>query len=185
MVARSDGPDDGPVDDERWARIVAELGDVDSAPETGAARPGIDFPVAPGVSSPFPGRRVVRPANEDRQDDEPPVGSGAASGASAASGRDWDGTSQYDAAESSIDEAEQFVPPDPGPVLGGDPLLTMAWCAAAGVPLFLVVVLIAWRDVPAVLVQAACVVFVVGVGVLLWRMPQRRDRDDDDTGAVV
>jgi hypothetical protein len=180
MAARSDGPDDGPVDDERWARIVAELGDIDSTPETGTPRPGIDFPVAPGVSSPFTGRRVVRPGGEDRPNDHP-----EAPGAPPGSGRDWDGTSQYDEAESAVDEAEQFVPPDPGPVLGGDPLLTMAWFAAAGVPLFLVVVLVAWRDVPAALVQAACVVFVLGVGVLLWRMPQRRDRDDDDTGAVV
>ena len=29
------------------------------------------------------------------------------------------------------------------------------------------------------------VVFVLGVGVLVWRMPHRRDPDDDDTGAVV
>ena len=77
------------------------------------------------------------------------------------------------------------MPPDPGPVLGGDPLLTMAWFAAAGMPIFLLVVLVAWRDAPAALVQAARVVFVIGVAVLVWRMPHRRDPDDDDTGAVV
>lgn len=179
MAARSEGPDDGPVDDERWARIVAELGQVDSGSGSPTPRSGIDFPVAPGVDSPFT-RRVVRPAGEQRPDDDE-----RATGAPAASGRDWDGTSQYDEAEDAIDEADRFVPPDPGPVLGGDPLLTMAWFAAAGMPLFLVVVLIAWRDAPAAVVQAACVVFVLGVGLLLWRMPQRRDRDDDDTGAVV
>ncbi|MBT0994872.1 hypothetical protein KIN34_11325 [Cellulomonas sp. DKR-3] len=198
MAARSDGPDDGPVDDERWARIVAELGDLDSSAGTGAPPAGIDFPVAPGVASPFDGRRVVRPAHEGRQEDGPHDGADGRTddrtdgrarrdelAAPSASGRDWDGTSQYDEAEDAIDEAERFVPPDPGPVLGGDPLLTMAWFAAAGMPLFLVVVLIAWRDAPSAIVQAACVVFVLGVGVLLWRMPQRRDRDDDDTGAVV
>jgi hypothetical protein len=26
---------------------------------------------------------------------------------------------------------------------------------------------------------------VLGVGVLLWRMPNRRDPEDDDTGAIV
>lgn len=170
-----------PTDDEVWAAIVAELGELDgydgvepspepeNVPPTGTgAEPasGLSFPVAPWVAD----RRVVRPA----ADPSPEL-----------SGRDWDGTSQIDDAEASIDAEEHFVPPDPGPVLGGDPLLTMAWCAAAGVPIFLLVVLVVWRDAPPALVQAAAALFVVGVGVLLWRMPHRRDPDDDDTGAVV
>ena len=162
-----------PVADDDWARIVAQLGDVDSAAET-AARSGLDFPVAPGVDSPFDRAHVVRPASGQEARD--PLAS--------AGGRDWDGTSQYDDAEDEIDEQDAFVPPDPGPVLGGDPLLTMAWFAAAGMPLLLLAVLIFWRDAPPALVQAACIVFVVGVAVLVWRMPQRRERQDDD-GAVV
>ena len=166
------GPEDGSagdaegsseiVDDDQWAAIVAQLDEVDSgdAPQ----RPSLDFPVAPWVQ----GAHVVRPADT-----------------APAAGRDWDGTEQYDAAEQAADEREGFVPPDPGPVLGGDPLLTMAWFAAAGMPLFLLVVLIAWRDAPSALVQAACAVFVLGVAVLVWRMPGRRDPGDDDTGAVV
>ncbi|GEL96951.1 hypothetical protein [Cellulomonas terrae] len=170
-----------PTDDEVWAAIVAELGELDgydgveqspepeSVPPAGAGTEpasGLSFPVAPWVAD----RRVVRPA----ADASPEL-----------SGRDWDGTAQIDDAEASIDAEEHFVPPDPGPVLGGDPLLTMAWCAAAGVPIFLLVVLVVWRDAPPALVQAAAALFVVGVGVLLWRMPHRRDPDDDDTGAVV
>ena len=170
-----------PTDDEAWAAIVAELGELDgysgeeqspepeSIPPTGASTEptsGLTFPVAPWVAD----RRVVRPA----ADVSPEL-----------SGRDWDGTSQIDDAEASIDAEEHFVPPDPGPVLGGDPLLTMAWCAAAGVPIFLLIVLVLWRDAPPALVQAAAALFVVGVGVLLWRMPHRRDPDDDDSGAVV
>jgi len=46
-------------------------------------------------------------------------------------------------------------------------------------------VLVVWRNAPPALVQAAAGVFVIGVGVLVWRMPHRRDPDDDDTGAVV
>ena len=128
-----------PTDDEVWAAIVAELGDLDgydgaeqspepeSVPPTGASpepTSGLSFPVAPWVAD----RRVVRPA----ADATPEL-----------SGRDWDGTSQIDDAEASIDAEEHFVPPDPGPVLGGDPLLTMAWCAAAGMPIFLLIVLVA------------------------------------------
>jgi hypothetical protein len=150
------------VDDDQWAAIVAQLDDVDStdAPPSSA----LEFPVAPWVQAPH----VVRPAE-----------------VAPASGRDWDGTTQYDDAEQAADDREGFVPPEPGPVLGCDPLLTMAWLAAAGVPLFLLVVIIAWRDAPAALVQAACAVFVLGVAVLVWRMPGRRDPGDDDTGAVV
>ncbi len=158
----------GDGDDAVWASIVARLRDVDDAADaTGPAAPG----------------RVVRPAAAE------PPDAGAPSGTDAPpprlSGRDWDGTAQYDQAEDAVDEAEHFVPPDPGPVLGGDPLLTMAWGAAVGVPVLLLVVVVAWRDAPALLLRAAVVLFVVAVGVLVWRMPHRRDPADDDPGAVV
>lgn len=89
------------------------------------------------------------------------------------------------APDPAVEEAEtHFVPPDPGPVLGGDPLLTMAWAAVVGVPLLFMVVVIAWRDIPTIVLQIAGVAFVAGAGLLLWRMP--RDRDDDaGPGAVV
>ena len=171
-----------PTEDEVWAAIVADLGPLGGSeadapstephvvpPAAASAEPtGLAFPVAPWIAD----RRVVQPAQEPSTPPE-------------LRGRDWDGTSQIDDAEAVVDAEEHFVPPDPGPVLGGDPLLTMAWCAAAGVPVFLLVVLVAWRDAPPVLLQAAAALFVVGVGVLVWRMPHRRDPDDDDTGAVV
>jgi len=103
--------------------------------------------------------------------------------ATARSGRDWDGTEQIEAAEHEVDEHEHFVPPEPPPVLGGDPLLTLAWFAVAGIPVFWVVVL-AWTA-PQMLIYASVVLFLGGLGVLFWRMPHRRDPDDDDTGAVV
>lgn len=174
----SDAP--GGDDEETWASLVARLEEVDSGDDDGrttveggsaaAAGPRVgSFPVAPWVE-----QRVVRPA-------EPAAGAAGRE----LDGRDWDGTSQYDDAEASVDEQEHFVPPDPGPVLGGDPLLTMAWFAVAGMPIFLLVVLIAWRSAPSALVQAACVVFLLGVAVLVWRMPTHRDASDDDTGAQV
>ena len=90
-----------------------------------------------------------------------------------------------DAADAADEAEEHFVAPDPGPVMGGDPLLTMAWFAAAGMPVLLLVVVVAWPTAPAALIQAAAAVFVLGVAALLWRMPHRRDDADDDTGAVV
>ena len=109
MVQR---PDDGadPRDfDERWAEIVADLGEGEDVAWP-AAEP---VPDEPGPR----GGHVVRAADER-----------------VLSGRDWDGTEQIDAAEDAVDEQEHFVPPDPGPVLSGDPLRILTWSVAIGVP---------------------------------------------------
>jgi len=171
------------TDDERWAAIVAELGDIDGY--DGALPPSQDDEPSEPRDLPatgWTGSRVVRPA-QDAADE--PTHAARPRHEDLAGARDWDGTSQYEAAEEAVDELEHFVPPEPGPVLGGDPLLTMAWFAVVGMPLFLLVVLIGWHDAPVVLVQAAAAVFVLGIAVLVWRMPHRRDPGDDDTGAVV
>jgi hypothetical protein len=187
MAPRADGTaddaDSEPTEGERWAAIVAQLADLDGTPrdptasaDRGPQAPGptpgraVSFPVAPWAPDP----RVVRPAGGP--DAVPPE----------LQGRDWDGTGQIDDAEAKVDAEEHFEPPDPGPVLGGDPLLTMAWFAAAGMPVFFFVLLVAWRDAPSALMQAAGVVFALGVAVLVWRMPNHRhDGPDHDHGAVV
>jgi hypothetical protein len=190
------GAGDARVSDEQWAAIVADLrGDTGTGARPGSADPAdpaagpvgqddprtasgpaVTYPVAPWVTD----RRVVRPA---RRDDDPPTTGAEGVGAT---GRDWDATDRMDEAEREVDAAERFSPPEPGPVLGGDPLLTMAWLAVAGVPLLWLVVVVAWRDAPSAVLQASGVVLLLGLGVLLWRMPHRRDDDHDDTdGAVV
>lgn len=156
-----------PAEDDAWASIVARLQDVDAA--------GDAAPRERRVRRREPAPDVAPVPDEDEDVDRSP----------ALVGRDWDGTAQIDAAEDEVDDREHFVPPDPGPVLGGDPLLTLAWIGAVGVPLFLLVVVVAWQDAPALLVRTAVGVFVVAVAVLVWRMPQRRDPADDDDGAVV
>ncbi|GIG27416.1 hypothetical protein [Cellulomonas marina] len=135
--------------------------------------------------------RTVRPARRAPGDDA--AGAGGRGTADApvpaplpgADGRSWDATDRMDAAERRVDEAERFVPPDPGPVLGGEPLRTAAWLAVVGAPLLVVVALVAWPGAPASVLQAAGVVFLLGIAVLVWRMPHRRDPDDPDDGAVV
>jgi hypothetical protein len=99
-------------------------------------------------------------------------------------GRDWDGTDQIDAAEEAVDEQEHFVPPDPGPVLGTDPLRVLTWVVAIGVPVLYVVILVVWRNAPGWLAPVAGVLLLAAVAVLIWRMPHRRDQDSD-SGAVV
>jgi len=167
---QKDGPGAGDVD-ERWAQIVDQLREVDGA--------GDGWTVGPGAA-PAPRRnlgRVVRAAQPP-----PEITPG---GPPAAGGRDWDGTAQYDEAEDAVDALEHFVPPDPAPVLGGNPLLTLAWAIVIGVPALYVVILIAWQNPPGWLPPVAGVAFLAGLTVLLWHMPHRRDDADDDSGAVV
>lgn len=172
-TSQPSGEDDA---DAVWASIVARLSDLD-----GPARDGTEGGAARA--------RTVRDGRPDDDADDVgrpvPVDDDAPRVPARLVGRDWDGTSQYDDAEDVVDDLEHFVPQDPGPLLGGDPLLTLVWGAATGVPVFLLVVVVAWRDAPTVLVQAAVGVFVVAVGILVWRMPHRREPTDDDDGAVV
>lgn len=161
-------PDQAAVD-ARWAQIVAELADLD-APAAPTDPPGDPL----GADT-----RGTGAAREHRTTDgHEPLGPADLTG------RDWDGTAQQDAAEAAVDAAEHFVPPDPGPVLGGDPLLTLAWTATIGVPVLFVVLVLAWPDAPGWLLAVAAAVFAAGLAVLVWRMPHRRD-EDDDSGAVV
>lgn len=153
--------------DARWQEIIAQLADLDSeAPGAGRAGPDHDREAEPGagpVRTPTTdptAARTVRPA------------------APASSHRSW-------SPDPAVEEAEDhFEPPDPGPVLGGDPLLTMAWAVVVGVPVLFIAAVVLWRDIPTVVLRSAAVAFVAGVGLLLWRMPHRRD-EDDGPGAVV
>jgi hypothetical protein len=186
-------PPDEPDLDAQWQDIVARLGDLE---------PGADGPVGTqgsperetpeGLRRPdgprrrrddWPGQRTVRPARGEpagRRDETDGADDARRDpGEDAGDPRAW-------APDPEVEEAENhFVPPDPGPVLGGDPLLTMAWIAVVGVPVLLLVALIGWGDVPTRLLQVCGVLLAAGVGVLVWRMPHRRAEDDDDNGAVV
>ena len=154
MVQRPDDEADPRDFDARWAEIVADLGE----PE------GVDLPEEQATP---PAAHVVRAADERTL-----------------SGRDWGGTDQIDAAEEAVDEQEHFVPPDPGPVMGTDPLRVLTWAVAVGVPVLYVILLVAWHDPPGWLAPVAGVLLLAAVAVLVWRMPHRRD-PDSDSGAMV
>ena len=119
------------------------------------------------------GGRVIRPAVP-----EGPEGTEVPPDPGAFGPRSW-------SVDPATEEAEDhFVPPDPGPVLGGDPLLTLAWGAVIAVPLLVLIATLFWRDIPVVVLQIAGAAFLAGVGLLVWRMPRHHDPDDDN-GAVV
>lgn len=169
----STGTDRDPEDiDARWQQIVADLRDLEAGVSTELDRPGAPDDARPGRG----GEHDV-----DRPGPDAVIGAEHARPAPPAGYRSWH-------PDPATEEAEDhFVPPDPGPVLGGDPLLTMAWVAAVGVPVLLIVVGVVWRDVPMSWLAGAGAVFLAGVGLLLWRMPHGDDEDpyDDDPGAVV
>jgi hypothetical protein len=168
-------PDDAPGQpaldlDAQWAGIVAELSDLSDL-DRDAAR---DPEAAPGgTEGPSPTPREGRDV----------LGSVPVAPWVRTSGpRDWPTTPEVE----DLEEAEShFVPPDPPLVLGRDPLLTMAWALVVGVPILLLVVLVVVRPYPVIVAQVGGGAFLAGLAILLWRMPHRRDDDDEGPGAVV
>jgi len=77
----------------------------------------------------------------------------------------------------------EFVPEDPVAIGSGDPVLTLAWLAAAGGPLALLLGVIFFRGAPTALFIALGLITLAGVGLLLYRLPN--DRDPGDDGARV
>jgi len=168
--------------DERWAQIVAELGPELTVPDDAASGEATRGDASSGEASPDEraagGRRLRRPRHQDEaMPYQPP-------GPRELSGRDWDGTSQYEDAEEAVDRQEHYVPPDPGPVHGTDPLRLVTWAVVGGVLVLYFVMLVAWRTPPGWLPAVAGVVLLAAIGVLVWRMPHHR-KEDPDSGAVV
>jgi len=83
------------------------------------------------------------------------------------------------------DPEDVFVPPDPGPIMDGDPLLTLAWCGAVGGPFILFILAMFWRSAPSLVFWVAGAMALFGIAILVWRMPHSRDADDFDDGARV
>lgn len=83
------------------------------------------------------------------------------------------------------DAAGGYSPPEPPPLTGGEPLLALGWSGVVGPIVVVLVYLVAWRGMPGFVLGLAGIVFVVAVGVLVWRLPRRREPDDHDDGAVV
>ncbi|WP_418276655.1 hypothetical protein ACNHYB_01735 [Isoptericola jiangsuensis] len=172
---RNAEPDDLPDADvdARWSDIVARLGDVEQAGRS--AETGPPQQTGPTTSGP-----PLPP--------EPPADPSVTHGEVRASGpRDRPLTPE----EEAWDETEShFVPPVPEPVAHRDPLATLTWTVVVAVPVLAVLWVIAraWMPeltAPSWIAPTAGTAFVASVGVLVWRMPHRRDPDDHDPGAVV
>lgn len=158
----------------QWNDIVADLtapgalGD----PSAGGAGGDPSGPTQPGAPAGGAGLGAIEVA---------PWVQGAAPGRPRGP-RDWPVTPEQEAAE---DADSHFVPPEPPHLLGRDPLANLAWGVVALAPLLAIVLLVAVHPFPRLVGELAGVAFLAAVAVLVWRMPSRRDEDDDDTGAVV
>ena len=75
------------------------------------------------------------------------------------------------------DDQSHYEPPEPPPLLGGDPLLTLGWIAVLLAMLSLLATVFGPKPTPTLWLQVTGGVLLLGVTVLLWRMPHRRDLD--------
>lgn len=141
--------------DAKWAELTARLGELRLPPAEDDPDPG---PVTETAAQPAAlplGPRDYTPAPET-DDDDP-----------------------------ERDVVDGFVEPDPDPLSRAEPVLVVGWVAVLGGLALMIVCVLAWRDAPGMVWLVAVAALATGIGLLLWRMPARRDIDDYDDGAVV
>ena len=80
---------------------------------------------------------------------------------------------------------EHFEPPEAPPVLAGDPSLTLAWIGLVGGLVAIIVWAVASSTIDVWVARFGLLGAVLGLGLLLWRMPHRRDPENTDNGAQV
>ncbi|PYG02006.1 hypothetical protein SAMN05216184_101471 [Georgenia satyanarayanai] len=99
--------------------------------------------------------------------------------------RDYSPAAETEDDDRARDVVDGFVAPDPEPLSRSEPLLVVAWGGVLGGLAVMLLCVLLWRSAPGLVWLVAAGALAVGVGLLLWRMPARRDTDDYDDGAVV
>ena len=173
MAGRPPEPDDErepPPDaddiDVRFADITASLGDLTVPPDEGGDDTSERSTREPGTAD-EPEANVADSGLGPRDYTLAPSGTGLTDATGAA------------------DDEPGYVPPEPPPIAGTDPLLGLAWAGVLLPVAFVLVYLVLWRGMPDILLALSGVVFVASVALLIWRMPVNRDPEDHDDGAVV
>lgn len=77
------------------------------------------------------------------------------------------------------DDEDGFVPEEPPSLAGTDPLTMLAWLAAVGGPIALLLSAMFWRSAPLLAIVGIVTVFVLGTVYLIMKLPQEKDEDDD------
>ena len=78
-----------------------------------------------------------------------------------------------------MEDEDGFVPEEPPSLAGTDPLTMLAWLAAVGGPVALLLSAMFWRSAPLLAVLGIVAVFVLAVVYLIMKLPQEKDENDD------
>ena len=73
----------------------------------------------------------------------------------------------------------EFVPEEPPSLAGTDPLTMLAWLAAVGGPVALLLSVMFWRSAPLLAIVGIVAAFVLGTVYLIMKLPQEKDENDD------
>jgi hypothetical protein len=176
-------PDQGANhDDAVWLDLVARL-EADSPAGTAAAGTADgtgapDGPSAPaGRSATFrdfdplglAGAAPTEPSAAERQESASQTDSAVHNGNAAAGPRDYD-----------VDGDDgEFIPEEPPSLAGTDPLTMLAWLAAVGGPVALLLSAMFWRSAPMLALVGIVAAFVLGTVYLIMKLPQEKDENDD------
>jgi len=176
-------PDQGAnQDDAVWLDLVARL-EGNSPADTGEAStepaPGTQSgtPAAagrPATFRDFDPLGLAAPTELSASERQDASASGGQADTSAVD-RNGAGPRDYDAPE---DEGE-FIPEDPPSLAGTDPLTMLAWLAAVGGPIALLLSAMFWRSAPLLAIVGIVAVFVLGTVYLIMKLPQEKDENDD------
>ena len=114
-------------------------------------------------------RRPAAPESTPDGDRTPHADSAGRRDHNAASPRDYE----------MDDDGGEFVPEEPPSLAGTDPLTMLAWLAAVGGPVALLLSAMFWRSAPLLAIVGIVAVFVLGTVYLIMKLPQEKDGDDD------
>jgi hypothetical protein len=81
------------------------------------------------------------------------------------------------------EDGGEFIPEEPPSLAGTDPLTMLAWLAAVGGPIALLLSAMFWRSAPLLAIVGIVAIFVLGTVYLIMKLPQ--EKDDNDDGARV
>lgn len=77
------------------------------------------------------------------------------------------------------DDDGRFIPEEPPSLAGTEPLTMLAWLAAVGGPVALLLAAMFWRSAPLPAILGIVAAFVLGTVYLIMQLPQEKDEDDD------
>lgn len=185
-MARPDpgAPDPGAnQDDAVWLDLVARLESDTVATRPDPPGPGRQPDKAGSPGNPPPsfrdfdplGLAGTPPAGLSAAEREAAADAAGTSGGGRTSPHDPAGPRDYDV----DDDGGEFVPEEPPSLAGTDPLTMLAWLAAVGGPVALLLSAMFWRAAPLLAIVGIVAVFVLGTVYLIMKLPQEKNEDDD------